>query len=111
MADCSNLAVAIGADSDALDRGGPMRGVVEHQRPRQRNLDWTAGRTRAERREQSIGSHEQLAAKAAAYIGRDEPDVLLRYAERQRDVFTTPVDHLVRGPQRKLVAAPHRHRR
>jgi hypothetical protein len=32
-------AVLVGADADALDRGRPVRGVVEHQRPLQRHLD------------------------------------------------------------------------
>ncbi len=50
MADRGDLAVPGGADADTLDRRGPVRGVVEHEGPRQRHLHRLPGGARPERR-------------------------------------------------------------
>ncbi len=54
--------------------------------PRQRDLHRPPGRARAQRGEQRVGAHEQLAAEAAADEGRDQADVLLGDAERLGEV-------------------------
>ena len=106
MADGGDLAVAGGANADTLDRRGPMRGVVENQRPRQRHFHRPPDRTRAERREHRVSAHPQLAAEAAADERRYQTDLVLGDAERRGHVARAPVDHLVRGPKRELVPIP-----
>ena len=53
-----------------------------------------------------IGADEQLAAEAAADIGRDQPDIVLGDAQRLGDVALAPVDHLVGGPEGQLAVLP-----
>ena len=111
VADRGDLAVPGRADADALDRRRPMRGVVEHQRPRQRHLHRPPRRARAERGEQRVGAQEQLAAEAAADEGRDRRTFSLGMPSVLAMSRRAPVDHLVRGPERELVAVPGRDRR
>ena len=106
MRDRGQLPVAGRAQPNALDRRGPMGGVVDHHRPRQRDLDRPPRRLRPQRREHRIGAEEQLPAKTAADIGRVDPDVLRRHAQRDRQIALRPGDHLVRGPHRQFVTVP-----
>jgi hypothetical protein len=95
MPDGGDLSISGRTNADALDGGGAVHGIVEHQGPRQRHLYRPSGRARAKRREYRIGAHPQLAAEAAANERRDKADILLRNAERRRHVGSAPVDHLV----------------
>ncbi|MNU80222.1 hypothetical protein D3C71_698460 [compost metagenome] len=106
MADGRDLAVARGADAQALDGGGPVRRVVDHQGPRQGDLDGTPGRARAQRRQQGFRAHEQLAAETAADIRRNDTHLVFRYPQSARQIAAAPVHHLVRRPHRHLVAFP-----
>ena len=106
MADGGDLAILRRADADALDRRRPVRRVVEHQRPRQRHLHGPSGRARAQRREQRIGADKQLAAEAAADVRRDERTFSLGMPSVFAISPDAPIDHLVGGPQRELVAVP-----
>ena len=72
----------------------------------QRHLDRPLGRAARRAPPAGIGAHEQLAAEPAADIGRDQAHILLGDAKRLRHVARAPVDHLVRGPERELVAIP-----
>ena len=108
MADRGDLAVRRCADADTLDGRRPMHGVVEHQRSCQRHLNGPTSCACAKRREQGIGSYEQLTAETAADVRRDQADILLGNAERLRQVADAPVDHLVGGPQCELVARSRR---
>ena len=78
----------------------------------------TSGRPRPERREQRIGTNEQLSAKAAANEWRDDADILLRDAERPRHVARrssrpsglTSIASAFRRPRRRSRrAAPSSH--
>ena len=65
-----------------------------------------ARRARAERGQQRVGAQPQLRAEAAADVRRHDAHLLLRDAERLGHVGRGPGDHLVRGPERELVAVP-----
>ena len=110
MTDRGDLAVFGGADADALDRRRPVRGVVDDQRPRQRHFHRPVRRPRAKRREQRVGAQKQFAAEAAADERRHETNLVLGDSQRLGHVGSAPVDHLVRRPQRELVAVPGRDR-
>ena len=101
-----DLAVARRAEAHTLNGRGSMRRVVEHERTRQRHLDGSLHGARRERREQCIRAHEQLSAEAAADVRREHAHVLRRNLQRDRDVALRPCNHLVRGPQRQLLAFP-----
>ena len=81
MADRHDLAVAAGADPDPLDGRGAMGGVIENQRPLQRQFYRPSGGARAERSQDGVGADKQLAAEAAADERRHQPDILLRVAQ------------------------------
>ena len=106
MTDRRDRAVLCRAEADALNRRRAMGRVVEHQRTGQRHFHRASRRARAERREQRVRANEQLAAEAAANVGRDQPHVLLWQPERLRQIRHAPVDHLVRCPDRDSVAIP-----
>ncbi len=106
MADRHDLAVAAGADPDPLNGRGPMGGVIENQRPLQRQLDRAPGRARAKSGQNSVGANEQLAAEATADERRHQPHIFLGQPERLGNVAMAPGDHLVRCVERELVAVP-----
>ena len=111
VADGGDLAVAARADADALDRRRPVRGVVEHEGPRQRHFHRPPGCAGAERGEQRVGAQKQFAAEAAADEGRDQADVLLGDAERLAPCRAVPQSIIWFEVQtRELVAVPGRHR-
>jgi hypothetical protein len=95
-------AIRHGPDPNALHRGRPVRGVIGDQRPRKRHLHWPPGRLRAENGQHRVRPDEELAAKAAADIGRVEPHVLGLEAEHLGDAALAPGDHLVGGPEVSL---------
>ena len=64
--DGGDLAVLRSADTDALNRRGPMRRVVGHQCTLQAPLSRAASRARAEGGQQHIRAQEQLSAEATA---------------------------------------------
>ncbi|MNR22553.1 hypothetical protein D3C85_1395120 [compost metagenome] len=109
MRDGGDLAIGGGTDADALDGGGTVGRVVEHQWPRERDFHRSAGHACTERRQHRVGTNEQLAAETAANVGRNQPHILLRYTEGCRQIGDGPVDHLIGGPQGQLVAVPRRH--
>ncbi|MNQ12156.1 hypothetical protein D3C85_250560 [compost metagenome] len=111
MANGRDLAVLGGADAHPLDRCRAVRGVVGDQGPLQRHLHRTPRRARAQRRQQGVRPHEQLAAKAAANVGRDQPHFFARDSQRAGHVAAPPVDHLIRRPQGQRIALPCRHGR
>jgi hypothetical protein len=63
----------------------------------------------AARRKQRVSAWKQLAAKAAADIRRNQANFFFRYAKRLGHVSHIPGNHLVRGPERELVAVPGSH--
>ena len=106
MANRRNLAVAGGADADALDGRGAVDGVVRDQGPGHRNANRSVGRAGAECGQQRIGPQKELGAEAAADEGRAQADFLRRDAQGLRDVSCSPGDHLIGRPDRQLVAVP-----
>jgi hypothetical protein len=105
MADGGDLAVPRRADTNALDRGGTVRGVVEHQGTLQRYLHRPSGCTRPKWGctrpkccEQRVGTREQLSAEAAADERRVEANIFLGYAKSLGHIGGIPGNHLVQLP-------------
>ena len=108
MTDRDQLAVAARAQADPLNGRRAMRGVVRHQRTRQRDLDRTAHRARAERRKDGIRANAALSAEAAADEGRDDANAVLRHADLVGEVTPRPANDLLRRPDCEMVAVPPR---
>ena len=106
MADRRDLAVWRCADTDALDRGRPMRRIVRHERTCQSDLHRTFRSTRTEGCKQRIRTQKQFAAEAAANEWRDEANVLSIDAERRSKIRLAGSDPLVGCPHGQLVAVP-----
>ncbi len=85
-ADGRDPAVPGRADPDALERGRSVDGGIEHHRPLQRELDRPPCEAGRHGREGEVGLDGPLPAEAAADVGRDEADPVLRDAERRREV-------------------------
>ena len=106
MADRGDLAVRRGADADALDRRGPMRRVVEHQRTLQRHLHGPPAARAPSAASTASARRNSLPPKPPPMYGEMTRTFSFGDAQRLRQVGRAPVDHLVRGPERQLVAVP-----
>jgi hypothetical protein len=101
--EASDCAVAARAEAQVLDLvAAVVRG--EHAvAARLGVLDRLAHLLRGHEGDQLLGRHLQLAAEAPADVGRDHPDLVLRYAELQRQEHAQDVRDLRRRPHRDLV--------
>ena len=106
MRDGRDLAVAFGADADALDGRRAVGRVVDEKRARQRDLDRAFRSLGPESGQQGICPQKQLTTETAANERRHQMDFLLVDVERGRQIGSPPVDHLARRPQRQRVAVP-----
>ncbi len=68
MTDRGKLAIAACGQPNPLDRRRAMRGIVEYEGARERHLDRTRDRLRAQRRQDRIGAHEQFPAETTADV-------------------------------------------
>src|ERR1700722_11766697 len=65
MANRQDAAVAIGGQTETLDRIGTMRGDVKDLLPRQRRFHWSLELLRGNRRQNGIGVDPEFAAESA----------------------------------------------
>lgn len=98
MGDGGDPAILSAADPHALEGGVPVRGVVGHQRALQCDLHRPPDLLGRQRGQHRVGTDEQLAAEAAADIGRVHAHLGRIDAEDRRHALPGPVDHLVRRP-------------
>ncbi|MND73313.1 hypothetical protein D3C80_648860 [compost metagenome] len=110
VGDGGNFAIGTSANADALDGGRPVGGVVDHLRAGECDFHWPCGHARAEGGQYRVGPDEQLAAKAAANVGRHQAYIFLGNAQGGGHIADAPGDHLIGGPQGQRVALPGRHR-
>ena len=110
VADREDTALAIGAQADALNRVGAVRGDVKNLLPRQRDFYRSLERPRRDRCQDGVGIDPEFAAESAADERADQAYILHGDFQGCRDDLLTLVEHLVGGVQDQFVAVPHRKR-
>ncbi len=82
MGDGGNMPGFVGANPHLLDGGWAVSGIVRDQRSGEHHLYRALRCPSAQRGQQGIAAQKQLAAKAAADVGRQHADVLFRHIQR-----------------------------
>ena len=109
VGDGGDLAVTAGAEADALNGRGTVHVLLGMSGALRARPSPAARRARAERRHHRVSADQSFAPKPPPMYG-DITRIFLFGSRASRDVAPRPVDHLVRGPERELVALPGRDR-
>ena len=105
------LAVGIAASSTSWIRPRPWIVAWQFSLRVSVHLTGTPSCLASDERDRLLGVHVELGAEAAADVGRDDSQLVLRDAGRQRDEYLHEVRHLGRRPHRVFVGGRQSARR